>query len=310
MKTVFIIGAGYVASKAASLLLDEGCSVSLGKRHPERGVASEIMGRAQIHAMNVQAPDSYPESLLNAQVVIYCVASDGFSPEQYRSAYSEGLEKVLRTLRAHQLLPGRTSKPQRIIFVSSTGVFSQDDGSRVDEHSPVEPKAFSGQIMRDAELALQKFASSNTGYEICTIRFSGIYGPGRTRMIQEVAAQKPVSAKRWNQWTNRIHRDDCARALVHLVMRDQIKTCYVGSDTHPASFGEIATWLATRLGVPPPTIQDPPIEATERGAKSSGGLERGGHKQCWSTGLLAEGFRFRFPSYRDGYESLIGSEGV
>jgi nucleoside-diphosphate-sugar epimerase len=310
MKTVFIIGAGYVAGKAASLLLDQGCTVTLGKRHPERGVASDLMGRARVHAMDVQDTNSYPESLLTAQVIIYCVASDGFSPEQYRSAYSEGLGKVLQALRSQRSKTGSDSAIQRIIFVSSTGVYSQDDGSRVDEHSPTEPKAFSGQIMREAELALQDFAASTRGFEACTIRFSGIYGPGRTRMIQEVAAQKPVSAKRWNQWTNRIHRDDCASALVHLVMRDHIQPCYVGSDTHSASFGEIATWLAARLGVSPPAIQALPSDSTASGAKSAGGLERGGHKQCWSTGLLAEGFQFRFPSFKEGYESLIRSEGL
>ncbi len=309
MKTVFIIGAGYVAGKAASLLLEQGCSVCLGKRHPERGVASELMGRAQVYAMDVQNAGSYPESLFNAQVIIYCVASDGFSPEQYRSAYSGGLGKVLQALRTHQSKRGDSSKTQRMIFVSSTGVFSQDDGSRVDEQSPAEPKTFSGQIMREAELALQEFATGQRGFEVCTIRFSGIYGPGRTRLIQEVAAQKPVSTKRWNQWTNRIHRDDCASALVHLVMRNQIETCYVGSDTHPASFGEIATWLAARLGVAPPAMHDQPSESSTSGAKCSGGLERGGHKQCWSSALLAEGFRFRFPSYKEGYESLIRSEG-
>lgn len=310
MKTVFIIGAGYVAGKAAGLLLDQGCAVSLGKRHPERGVTSDLRGRAQVHAMDVQDPYTYPESLLNAQVLIYCVASDGLSPEQYRSAYSEGLGKVLQALSTHPLSRGDKAPARRIIFVSSTGVYSQEDGSRVDEHSPAEPNAFSGQIMREAELALMEFAASTQNYQACTIRFSGIYGPGRTRLIQEVAAQKPISAKRWNQWTNRIHRDDCAHALVHLVARDQIQTCYVGSDTHPASFGEIATWLAAKLGVSPPMIQDQPSGPPNSGTKSSGGLERGGHKQCWSTGLLAEGFQFRFPSYKEGYESLIRSEGL
>jgi nucleoside-diphosphate-sugar epimerase len=316
MKTVFIIGAGYVAGKAASLLLDQGYTVSLGKRHPEHGIASELRDRVKVHAMDVQKPATFPLALLQAQVIIYCVASDGFSPEQYRAAYSDGLGKVLQALGHNRSKTDKSLSSQRLIFVSSTGVFSQEDGSRVDEHSIAEPKAFSGRIMRDAELALQEFADRTSRFDACSIRFSGIYGPGRTRMIQEIAAGKPVARKRWMQLTNRIHRDDCASALAHLVKQDQIQSCYVASDTHPATFGEIATWLAARLGVSVPSIQEEPTlqEASTKmhtpPPKASGGLERGGHKACWSTGLLAEGFAFRFPSFKEGYDSLIRTEAL
>ncbi len=310
MKTVFIIGAGYVAGKAASLLLDQGFSVSLGKRNPASGVTSELLGRAQVHAMDVQNAASYPHALLDADVIIYCVASDGFSPEQYRNAYSGGLGKVLQALESHHAGREFSARAQRLIFVSSTGVYSQEDGSRVDEHSPAEPKAFSGQIMREAELALQAYATHSPGFDACSVRFSGIYGPGRTRMIQDIASGKPVSAKRWQQLTNRIHRDDCAAALLHLVKQAKIQPYYVASDTHPATFGEIATWLATRLEVPLPAIQKEVTGASPQGAKTSGGLERGGHKACWSTGLLAEGFKFSVPSFREGYDRLIRTESL
>jgi nucleoside-diphosphate-sugar epimerase len=305
MKTVFIIGAGYVAGKAASMLLNQGVTVNLGKRHPERGVAEELQGRATVHAMDVQDPNTYPAALLSAQVIIYCVASDGFTPEQYRCAYSEGLGKVLTALENHRSQFGDTAPEQRLIFVSSTGVYSQDDGSRVDENTIAEPKAFSGQIMREAEIALEGFAKNSFNFDACSIRFSGIYGPGRTRMIQEIAAGKPVTAKRWQQFTNRIHRDDCASALVHLAMRDRIQPYYVGSDLHPATFGEVASWLAVRLSVPTPAVAETNLSPE---SKTSGGLERGGHKQCWSTALLAEGFQFIYPSFKEGYNSLLPSE--
>jgi nucleoside-diphosphate-sugar epimerase len=308
MNTVFIIGAGYVAGKAASLLLDRGLQLSLGKRHPNRGVADDVAGRAKVYAMDVQDHLTYPRELLEAQTIIYCVASDGFSPEQYRSAYLNGLTKVLDALRARRQETQAAPPLQRLIFVSSTGVFAQNDGSTVDEHSPAEPQAFSGQIMLEAEIALRAFANSAPGFEACAIRFSGIYGPGRTRLIQEVVAGKPVSSTRWHQLTNRIHRDDCAAALVHLVTQEKIQECYVASDTYPATFGEIATWLAARLDVPIPAIHDEPINVGIVTTKASGGLERGGHKKCWSTGLLAEGFKFRFPSFREGYDSLIRSD--
>ncbi len=307
MKNVFLIGAGYVAGQAALSLLAGGHRVTIGKRHPDRGLPNGLAGRIAVHAMDVGVPEGFPEALFEADTVIYCVASDGFTPQQYQAAYADGLAHVLEAFRQRSL-QGRPPACQRLIFVSSTGVYGQSSGERVDETSPAQPTAFSGQIMRQAEEHLAGYSRQHAGLEGCVVRFSGIYGPGRTRMIEEIRNGKPVSARRWSQYTNRIHRDDCAAVLVHLVERDKVLPVYVASDTHPAPFGEIATWMAGVLGLPAPAILDESASeaaASRGGPRASGGLERGGHKQCWSSGLLAEGFRFRYPGYREGYGEML-----
>ncbi len=234
------------------------------------------------HAMDVMRPETYPAELAGSDCVVYAVGADGFSPEAYRDAYVDGLARTIQALRG-----GRT---RRLVFVSSTGVYAQDDGSVVDETSPAEPRGFSGRMLLEGEALL-----AQAPLEATAIRFSGIYGPGRDRLVREVQAGTPVSARSRAAITNRIHRDDCARALVHLVESRAVQPLYVGSDEAPTPMGEILDWIAARLGVPPP----PPGEAQAEAP------QRGGRKHCSSARLRGEGFRFLYPTYREGFGAIL-----
>src|SRR5690606_24005397 len=89
------------------------------------------------------------------------------------------------------------------------------------------------------------------------VRLGGIYGPGRTRLIEQVrnglhVPDQPV------QYTNRIHRDDAAGLLAHLLLqadkRELLAPCYLGVDDEPAPLHEVAQWLAVRWGVSLPDV--------------------------------------------------------
>jgi nucleoside-diphosphate-sugar epimerase len=276
MARVFIAGAGYVGAVAADLLAQAGHAVDIGRRTP--GSAPRA------HAVNVLQPETYPAALREADCVIYCVSADGFTEEAYRAAYVEGLSKVAAAAAA--------GAARRLIFVSSTGVFGQDDGAVLDENSPALPRGFSGRTILEGEALL-----ASLPVEAAVIRFSGIYGPGRDRLVRLVRAGAPVSAKSRAAITNRIHRDDCARALVHLVERPAVQALYLGSDEAPTPMGEILDWIAARLGLPsPPAGEDAPDV-----------LQRGGNKRLSSARLRAEGFRFRYPTYREGFAAILAA---
>ncbi|MBL0141586.1 MAG: NAD-dependent epimerase/dehydratase family protein [Betaproteobacteria bacterium] len=276
MAKVFIAGAGYVGTVAAGLLAQAGHTVDIGRR-----TARDEPGS---HAMDVLRPATYPAALREASCVVYCVSADGFTPESYRDAYVEGLARV--TEAASQ------GAAKRLIFVSSTGVYGQDDGSVVDENSPAEPRGFSGRTILEGEALL-----AAASIESAAIRFSGIYGPGRDRLIRMVRTHAPVSAKTRCAITNRIHRDDCARALVHLVGQSTVAPLYLGSDEAPTPMGEILDWIAARLGVDPP----PPGEV------AGDAPQRGGNKRISSARLRGEGFRFLYPTYREGFGALLAA---
>lgn len=273
---VFIAGAGYVGTLAGEVLARAGHAVDIGRRTPGAGAGS--------HAMDVLRPETFPEALREAGCVIYCVSAGGFTEEAYRNAYVTGLANVIGA--------AATGAARRFLFVSSTGVFGQDDGSVVDEASPAIPRGFSGRALLEGEALVARLP-----IEAASIRFSGIYGPGRDRLVRMVREGTAVSAKSRAAITNRIHRDDCARALAHLVQRPAIAPLYLGSDEAPTPMGEILDWIAARLGLPPPPVG-------EDGAQV---LQRGGNKRISSARLRGEGFRFLHPTYREGFAALLAA---
>jgi nucleoside-diphosphate-sugar epimerase len=274
MSRVFIAGAGYVGLVAAHLLAQAGHAVAVGRRSPR--------GEPGAFAMDVQRPETYPAALREADSVVYCVSADAFTEDAYRAAYVDGLAKVIEA--------AARGAAKRLVFVSSTGVYSQDDGSEVDEGSPAVPRGFSGRALLEGEALLAR-----APMEATVIRFSGIYGPGRDRLVRLVRSGGPVSARSRASITNRIHRDDCARALVHLVERPAVQPLYLGTDEAPTPMGEILDWIAARLGLPPPPV----------GEDAPDVLQRGGRKRLSSARLRGEGFRLLYPTYREGFAALI-----
>ena len=99
-------------------------------------------------------------------------------------------------------------------------------------------------------------------------------------------------------YSNRIHRDDCAGVLRHVMMLEQADPLYVAADEEPAETAIVLCWIAERLEVSPPRVD--PHEAEAR-------YGRAANKRVRSTRLLASGYRFRYPTFREGYGELIAS---
>ena len=194
-----------------------------------------------------------------------------------------GPRNLLETL-AH-----RGEKPRRFFFTSSTGVYAQSNGEWVDERSPTEPETFSGRRLLEGERAVL-----NGPLPATVLRLAGIYGPGRTRSIER-ALEAPVEDGP-PVYTNRIHLDDCAGALRHLMLLQNPEDLYIGVDHEPADRRVVANWLAGKLGV------------AAKG-KSSGNERRRTNKRCSNARLLDSGYEFRYPSFREGFTTLLQEAG-
>ncbi len=123
------------------------------------------------------------------------------------------------------------------------------------------------------------------------MRFGGIYGPGRDRLIREVKAGASCVADP-PVYTNRIHRDDCAGVLRHLMSLRSPHVVYCGVDSEPAARCVVLDWLADRLGAPPPA-RLPPDPSAARGKRVS------------NARLLESGYDFLYPSFREGYAQVL-----
>src|SRR6476661_8223951 len=166
----------------------------------------------------------------------------------------------------------------------------------VDENTPPEPGGFSGRVLLEAEGLLQARLSGSRTAGV-SLRLGGIYGPGRTRLIDQVKAGSAVVPEDV-RYTNRIHRDDAAAAIVHLATMDAAPApAYVGVDNEPADLGSVLRFLAAQLGLPAPRVGD-------------AGPARGGNKRCRNELLRSTGFTFAFPTFREGYRDVMAGNGV
>lgn len=278
MARILIAGCGDVGGAAGRLLAADG--------HEVFGLRRDV-SRLPAELAPVAADLGDAEGLARAlpprvEVLLYTAAAAGFDDDAYRLAYVAGLRNVLAATGRERLA--------RVVFVSSTGVYGRDDGAWVDEHSPPEPAGFSARRLLEGEAL-----AAASGITAVSVRFGGIYGPGRTRLVGRVREGGGCTASPV-QWTNRIHRDDCAGVLRHLAILDEVQELYLGVDCEPAPQCAVMDWIAARLGLPPP-----PRTGGER-------RRRGGSKRCSNARLLASGYRFLYPTYREGYARVLAGE--
>ena len=284
--TVLIAGCGDLGTEVGLRFVRLGHRV-VGLRRDASVLPPEIVGQS------VDLSVSRPVIPTDTEFVVMAIAADGPTVEGYRAAYLDGLQNLLDALDAAQVTP------RRVLLISSTAVYAVDDGSRVDEETPANPLPGTDSIVLDAERMLHSRLPSAT-----VLRLAGIYGPGRERLIAQVrAGGAALSAT--SRHTNRIHRDDAAAAIVHLLLRAEAPApLYLGVDDTPVRSNEVLTFLAEELGLPEPTLPDSPPAAPSRES------QRGGDKLLSNRLLRETGFVFSYPSYREGYRSLLAGAGT
>ncbi|CAN7243380.1 SDR family oxidoreductase [Arthrobacter sp. LjRoot14] len=300
--TVLMAGCGDLGTEAGLRFAAAGHRVVGWRRSPDK-LPAAIEGVAA----DLTAPP-LPQIPAGTTAVVIAVAADSPTEEAYRAAYVDGLSNVLDALeRAREHDGAAAPSPlRRVLFVSSTAVYGDADGGWVDEGTTPAPGGFSGRIIREAEDLLHR-RLPGTGITPVVLRLGGIYGPGRTRLIDQVRSGTAVAPAE-PRYTNRIHRDDAAAAIVHLcTMAAEPGPVYLGVDNDPAELGEVQRFLADELGLPRPS-SDVPVG--DSGGAAGGEPSRGGNKRCSNALLRSTGFEFAYPTFREGYRAILAGEGV
>ena len=278
--TVLIAGCGDLGTEAGLRFAAAGFSVLGWRRSPEK-IPAPITGAAA----DLTAAD-LPPVPADTDVVVIAVAAGSRSVEAYRAAYVDGTANVLDALERDGV------HPRRILFVSSTAVYGDAGGNWVDEQTPAAPASATGAVILEAEQLLHARRP-----DAVVLRLSGIYGPGRTRLIDSVNAGTAVVPAS-PQLTNRIHRDDAAAAIVHLTTAvADPAPLYVGVDDEPVDLAEVLRFLADELG-----RELPEPSETES--------NRGGNRKLSNARLRGTGFDFAYPTFREGYRAVLSGAGV
>jgi len=224
-------------------------------------------------------PESLAELSTNFDLVLVILTPSDYSEAGYRAIYVDGVGHLLTHFASH-------NAKAKIIYVSSTRVYGQQQGEWIDENSTTEPADERGRILLEAEHQVFGFSKLNT-----VVRFSGIYGAD-SQFMQKLAAQaKPVQFYP-RCFTNRVHREDCIGSLVFLAEKalsgEALASHYLVTDDEPAPKWEVVNWLAEQAG-----LSSPEKEMYDANA--------GQGKRCSNRRIHEAGFSFKYSSYREGY---------
>jgi nucleoside-diphosphate-sugar epimerase len=277
-----VIGCGYLGRRVAERWRDAGAQVFATTRRAEY---AEELRRAGLLPLvcDVLQPDTL-QGLPSVDVVAHAVALDRASAASMREVYVGGLRNVLE-----QLL-----RPARFVYVSSSSVYGQTDGSWTDETAEANPEEPAGQVVLEAERLLH---SKLPGAIV--LRFSGIYGPGRLLRRQAIEAGEPITADP-EKWLNLIHVEDGARAVLAAAERGEPGRIYNVTDGAPVRRRDFYSEMARLLGAPPPRLAAPAAGAQlpphERG-----------NRRISNSRLREElGVELAYPDYRAGLAAAVG----
>ncbi|MDH0745953.1 NAD-dependent epimerase/dehydratase family protein [Pseudomonas sp. GD03842] len=282
--SVLIAGCGDIGSRLATQVLASGWTV-YGLRRTTAKLPRGVQG-VTADLFDARMPDQWPDGRID--YLVYCATPSERDEAGYRAAYVQGLHHVLGWIQRSG------QKPRRVVFVSSSSVYGQQGGEWVDEASPAEADGFSGRIMREAEqVALA------SGWPASVVRLTGIYGPGRSDLMNRVRQGYSVAVDP-PLYGNRIHADDAAGLLAFLLQADArgvaLDDCYLGVDDAPAPLAEVVDWMRQRLGV------------TRWSDENS--VRRAGSKRCSNARAKALGWAPRYASYKEGYEAMLAADPI
>lgn len=232
--------------------------------------------------------DWHAEIAGGADFVLNAVSSGGGGLDGYRRSYLEGMRSVLRWL--HERGPAGT-----LVYTSSTSVYPQGGGTRVDEGAATAGTSERGEILLAAEDLVRGGGGACARWFV--LRLAGLYGPGRMHLIEQVRAGTIAGCG--DHRLNLVHRDDAAAAVwaTFGAAAGIGNEVFNVADDGAAPKSEVAAWLARRLGVPAPTFTGAPAagrgDVTPDRVVANDRIKR------------VLGWAPRYASFRDGYENVL-----
>jgi nucleoside-diphosphate-sugar epimerase len=289
MHRLLILGCGYVGSAVAWRALDEGWEVTAVTRNPEKAAALAAAG-AQAVVADLADSGWHGQVGRGFDGVLNCVAAGGGGVAGYRRSYLEGMRSVVAWARG--------AAPGTLVYTSSTSVYAQGGGGRVDESMPAEGRSDTARVLVETEDLLRQAAIPALRWFI--LRLAGIYGPERHSLLDAIRTGYTSLPGTGGHRLNLVYRDDIVDAVFAALeappsVRDRV---FNVADDAPATKQEVAAWLAAQLGKPAP---------------AAGGPAPVGRSSAVPDRIIANdrikavlGWRPRHPTFREGYAQILG----
>jgi nucleoside-diphosphate-sugar epimerase len=221
MKRLMIAGFGDVARRALPRLEDR----------------FEVLRIARRYGFDLDRPESL--ALEGAHALFHCAPPPGAGESDTRTA------NLLAALEKGRILPAR------VVYVSTSGVYGDCAGARVDESRPPAPRTPRARRRVDAERRLTLWCEAR-GIALVILRAPGIYAANRLP-LERLRAGTPVLRAEDDVYTSHIHADDLAAAAVRALADDATAGTYNVADDTELKLGDWFDLVAGRAGLPRPT---------------------------------------------------------
>ncbi|MBK1649348.1 NAD-dependent epimerase/dehydratase family protein [Rhabdochromatium marinum] len=243
MNRHIILGCGYVGQ----LLLRRLAELTDAPPAPPLGVA-----RHQATLAAIAAAGGEPLQLDLDSDALDALPSAGTRLFHFAPPPADGREDP-RTARLIEHFE-RHGHPQRLLYISTTGVYGDCAGAWVDESWPLRPTAARSERRVDAERRLQAWATAS-GADLIILRVAGIYASDRLP-LERLRQGAPMVKAEQAPWSNRIHAEDLVEICLAALQRAPAGAIYNVCDGHPSSMTDYFLQVAAAADLPPPPLID------------------------------------------------------
>ena len=204
--------------------------------------SEDISGLRRLGVIPILADLDKPESLRRLAGIAQLVVHSAPPPSQ--GHLDSRTRRLLAALESGGILP------RRFIYLSTTGVYGDCAGARIDETRQPRPRSSRGQRRLDAEQALRLWGA-RTGVQVSILRAPGIYAADRLPTAR-IKRGEPVLRPEDDVQTNHIHAEDLARIASLCLYRGRSNRIYNACDDTELAMGEWFDQVADTFGLPHP----------------------------------------------------------
>ncbi|MCF6208119.1 MAG: SDR family oxidoreductase [Ghiorsea sp.] len=288
IKTLLILGCGYVGSKLAHACLAQGIQVKATVRNQEAANKLKQQGIDVVLNDNPALLDA--EWLKNCDAVLDSIPlsyDEHRKPFETQSLWVNALVEKLPSLKW-------------VGYLSATSVYADSGGDWIDEASTHFSTSPRGVQRLKAE---QTWLTSDAPAEV--FRLSGIYGDTRNIVSKLLAGNYKTVAWQPAHYSNRIHVDDIVSALMAAMLKPQTNRIINLSDDAPCSHQDYVCQLADMIGAPEPIVLSPEQAEQEMSATYLDFFRD--NKRISNRKLHLDLLpTLKYPSFRDAVSSLKG----
>ncbi len=288
-ESVFIFGCGYVGTALAQHLIGLGVRVGALTRNAEKATRLRELGLSEVIEAVLDSSAWHAQVSGQYTAVVNCVSSAGGGLAGYRKSYVDGQRSILDWAKSQSI--------QSYIYTSSTSVYPQDGGARVDETADTSGAPPTGQVLLESE-AMLAAASLPHWY---VLRLAGIYGAGRHFLLNQLREANGEIPGSGDYAMNMIHLDDIVSAICAALSWCAPSGIYNITDDAPTTKAEVLAWLAEQMQLPAPVFN--PEQVSERLKRRGGRMphrfvsnKKAREALDWSP---------KFPSFCEGYAELM-----